>query len=67
MEQLVRVFAVGRGEEGHASEVVSSELFGAACDRGAFEAPDMIEGKFVEFDDPASEGVTSENRNTNKI
>ena len=57
LEQLVSAFAVGRGEEGHASEVVSSELFGAACDRGALEAPDVIEGKYVEFVGPVSEGV----------
>ena len=29
LEQLVRVFAVGRGEEGLASGVISSKLFGA--------------------------------------
>ena len=57
LEQSVRVFAVGRGEEGHASGVISSELVGAACHRGALEAPDVIEGKFVEFADPVSEGV----------
>ena len=41
----------------HASGVISSELFGAACDRGALEAPDMTEGKFVEFHGPVSKGV----------
>ena len=57
LEQLVRVFAVGRGEEGHAPGVISPKLFGAVCDRGALEAPEIIEGKFVEFGDPMSEGV----------
>ena len=57
LEQLVRVFSVGRGKEGLAPGVISSELFGAACDRGALEAPDVIEGKFVEFAGPVSEGV----------
>ena len=32
------------------------ELFGAACDRGALEASDIIEGKFLGLADPVSEG-----------
>ena len=51
------MFAVGRGEKGHAPGVISWELFGAACDRGALGATNIIEGKFVELANPVSEGV----------
>ena len=56
-EQLIRNFAVTRGEEGHASWVVSCQLFGAASDRVTLEASNFVKGAFVELACSVPEGV----------